>query len=327
MSAPLAYGPPFPHGLTHDADKQRYYAADSYFAEAFEQLSQVTTDPVGFATGHALLLIKPDAIASRSVERITGWLRENDFRVVGAQRLRMTRGMVRAMWHYQLNRATPQRCLLADALCQQSDSLLLLLRPPRDADVPATVALSTRKGPADPTRRQPGQLRTRLGDFGFLLNLVHASDEPADLIRELGILLTGAERRALCVRVTQAPDRHDDALALARQLYAEQPPHELRFAPAADRLRRSVEELLAADPSLPGAVRTALRNRLAAATDEPAAWGPLVELIWEADLPISGWDVIVVGNGALPLTRPHLAQLLAGPSVHRWQSLTLAGGS
>ncbi|MFY1632133.1 nucleoside-diphosphate kinase [Solwaraspora sp. WMMB335] len=326
MSGGVAYGPPFPAGLTHDPDKQRYHGTDSYFLEAYEQLSALVPDPVRFAYGHAMLLMKPDAVASRSIGRIIGWLQDEGLRIVATGRLRMRREAVRAIWRYQLNRATPQRCLLADALCGQCDSLVFLLRPAGPVDVPATVALSVGKGPADPARRRPGQLRTRLGDFGFLLNLVHASDEPADLVRELGILLAYSDRRALIRQALADTDRSDDAAALAVALYAEHPPHDLEFAASARRLARAVAQLLAT-AALPEQVRRALDDGLASVTGEPASWRPVVELVWSADLPLTGWDLVVVGSHALPLTRPQYGQLLAGADPGRWRALAAVAGS
>ncbi|MDM4721999.1 nucleoside-diphosphate kinase [Micromonospora sp. WMMA1363] len=326
MSGIAAYGPPFPEGLTHDPGKQRRHGTDSYFLEAYEQLSALTPDPVRFAYEHAMLLMKPDAVASRSIERATEWLSEKSFRIVAARRLHMRRETVRAIWHYQLNRATPQRCLLADALCGQSDSLVILLRPTEPVDVPATVALSIDKGPADPVRRRPGQLRTRLGDFGFLLNLVHASDEPADLVRELGILLEHRDRRALVGQALANTDRHDQTTTLARELYAEHPPHDLEFVASTRRLTRAVEELLAT-AALPDEVRQTLAAELASATDEPASWGPLVNMIWSADLPLTGWDFIVVGSHAVPLSHPQYGQLLAGADPGPWRALATVAAS
>ncbi|GAA0570351.1 hypothetical protein GCM10010172_63470 [Paractinoplanes ferrugineus] len=307
----MTYGPPLPGGLTHDPDKRRHFSTDSYFIETYEQLADLTGNGVEFATGHALLLLKPDAVASRSIGAVLGWVRTTGLRVVAARRLRMTRGAVRAMWHYQLNRATPARSRLADAICQSSDSLVLLLT--EDGAVPPSVALSHRKGPADPARRHPDQLRAQLGDFGFLLNLVHASDEPADVVRELGILLDADERRDLVTQALPGIDRHDRAAELADQLYASAPAHDLRFAPAAARLAAELTSLLATH-ELPATVRAELRAHL-----DAAAWAPLVDLIWRAGLPLAGWDLTVVGCGALALSRPQYAQLLRGADLSRWR--------
>ena len=309
----MTYGPPFPDGLSRDPVKQRYFGTDSYFLDAYEHLAGLTGDATGFARGHALLLLKPDAVASRSIGPVLDWVRTSGFRIVAASRFRMTRGAVRAMWHYQLNRATPARSRLADALCQASDSMVLLLSEPDGGFVPPSVSLSDRKGPADPARRTPGQLRHRLGDFGFLLNLVHASDEPADIVRELGILLDTGERGDLVRQALGGADRHDAAGALADRLYADSPAQDLQFGPAADRLAAAAHSLLATG-ELPLPVREELRTCLAA-----RAWGPLVELIWRAGLPLGGWDVTVIGCGSLPLSRPEYGQLLRGTDIGRWR--------
>ncbi|GAA2634879.1 nucleoside-diphosphate kinase [Paractinoplanes durhamensis] len=309
----MSYGPPFPAGLTRDPAKERYFGTDSYFLDAYDQLA----DPIGFAAGHALLLLKPDAVASRSIWPVLDWVRTSGFRIVASRRFAMTRGAVRAMWHYQLNRATPARSRLADALCTASDSMVLLLSLPDDDRVPPSVALSDRKGPADPARRTPGQLRYRLGDHGFLLNLVHASDEPADVLRELGILLDVDERRELIQQALPGADRHDAATALADRLYADSPAHDLRFEPATARLAAELSQL----QDLPAYVRAELRTRL-----DAEDWGALVELIWRAGLPVSGWDVTVVGCGSLPLSRPEYAQLLRGTDIDRWRQPAQVSG-
>src|SRR5216683_1412570 len=189
-------GLPLPITLSCDPAKREYYGADVYYLESAEQLDgmlaaggpgQRGTGLADFAYGHALLLLKPDAVVARQVLPAIDWLRDNGFRIVAASRSRVTRTAIRALWQYQWNLATRYRRRLADGFVTGADSLVLVVRPDSEPEVPASVLLTELKGPTSPDARQPGQLRYLLGRYCYLLNLVHTADEPADVLRELAV--------------------------------------------------------------------------------------------------------------------------------------------
>ena len=179
--------------------KRALFAVDSYFRDGWDDLLEVVPEPSALLHTHATLLLKPDAVAGRRLEAALDWLLEQGALVVAAERIRLDRHTTRAMWWYQWNVATRERRELADALVTAGESLLLVARLP-DAPTPATLRLSNLKGPADPAKREPWQLRQRLDNDNFLINFVHTADEPADLVREFGILLDGPDRRRLSRR-------------------------------------------------------------------------------------------------------------------------------
>jgi nucleoside diphosphate kinase len=172
---------------THDG-KRLWYGRDTYFIECLEQVCGLTDDVIEFAHGCAVLLLKPEAVVTRQLIPAVDWLGANGFRVVAAEPVRLTRTMVRALWYFQWNLATPQRRRLADLLVEMGDCLVVVVRcadrPPLQ---PASVLLTTLKGPANPQARSPGQLRHLLGGPSYLLNVAHTADEPADVLRELGV--------------------------------------------------------------------------------------------------------------------------------------------
>lgn len=173
-----SYGIPVSPLLTCHPDKQRLYGADTYYQESHDQLAALTGDITGFAHRHALLLLKPDAVVARRLDVAVDWLAGQGFRIVGAAVTRLTRTMIRSLWYFQWNLATPYRRRLAALFLEDADALVLLVRPRHDLDVPASVELTRLKGPTDPDARRPGQLRHLLGRYSYLLNLVHTPTNP-----------------------------------------------------------------------------------------------------------------------------------------------------
>nr|WP_245863431.1 nucleoside-diphosphate kinase [Streptomyces thermovulgaris] len=301
------HGIAVPPLLTCHPAKQRLYGADTYYQEAHEQLAALTGDVTGFAWHHAALLLKPDAVVARRLEAAVEWLTEQDFRIVGAAITRLTRTMIRALWYFQWNLATPYRRRLAALFLQDADALVLVVRPGRTLDIPASVELTRLKGPTDPDARVPGQLRHRLGRYSYLLNLVHTPDEPADVLRELAVHFDDAERDRLLRSALRGEDRTGHALELADRLHAATKPRELDFGPALERLRRAVADRLGPD-----------------STADPRR---LLEEAWRQGVDLDPWDTVVVGSKVLPMRQPGRAPVLDGADAAAWRRHLAALGT
>ncbi|MEV6563760.1 nucleoside-diphosphate kinase [Streptomyces kronopolitis] len=312
------FGDDISPALTCDPRKRSLFGSDTYFLESIEQLGTLTADVDGFLHRHAALLLKPDAVVSRQIPTTIDWLARGGFRIVAAERTRLTRTAVRALWYFQWNLATPERRRLADLFMDSCDAVVLVVRPEADAAEapPASVVMTERKGPTDPRARIPGQLRYETGRYSYLLNLVHTPDEPADVARELGIHFDPALRERVYTSALAGDDRSARARELAEQLHAEVPERDLAFPPAAERLKHAVrrgEESVA-----PGALREELRAARIAADDKDG-YRRLLEAVWRAGLPLDTWDVVIVGTHVLPMKRTGLAPVLDGVSVLDWQ--------
>jgi nucleoside diphosphate kinase len=294
-----------PHGipvsplLTCHPDKQRLYGSDTYYQEGYEQLAALTDDITGFAHRHAALLLKPDAVVTRRLEAAVDWLTGRGFRIVGAEITRLTRTVIRSLWYFQWNLATPYRRRLAALFLEDADALVLLVRPDDDLDVPASVELTRLKGPTDPDARRPGQLRHVLGRYSYLLNLAHTADEPADVLRELAVHFDDTARDRLFRSALADEDRTADALELTGRLYAATKPRDLDFDPAVTRLRDAVSRHGGADP---------------AATPRR-----LLETAWERGTDLDPWDTVIVGSKVLPMRQPGRAPVLDGADADTWR--------
>lgn len=319
MTAATTGAPPvLPAELTADPDKRAWYTEDTYLQESLGQLRTLTDDASSFARRHAVLLCKPDAVLARRLTPAIDWLEHNGFQIVSARRITLTRHVVRALWYFQWNIASPERRRCADRLVAAADSLVLVVRGP-EQDEPASVLLTERKGPTDPARREPGQLRHLLGRYSYLLNLVHTPDEPADVLRELGVYFAETERADVFVEALSGRDRGTEARELAELICAHAEPRSLRFHDAAAVLAQEVDALLAG-----GTLGATARGELAEAhtllaTDRGAGCAALLSVAWRHRLPLDDWSVVVAGSYVLPMKQPSAVPLLHGGSVERWR--------
>ncbi|HEX8743230.1 MAG TPA: nucleoside-diphosphate kinase [Thermoleophilaceae bacterium] len=297
--------------------KRALFAVDSYFRDAWED----ACDRIGpglddFLRVHGLLLVKPDAVAGRRLDATLRWLAERDVAIVAAERCRLTRRTIRALWQYQWNLATRDRRDLADLLMPSVESLVLLLRPragqPR-GDVPFTLILNEMKGPADPEARAPRHLRHSLGNENYLLNFVHTTDEPADMVREIGVLFEPAARRRIYEAARDGRDAAEDARRQVDELHRQVAPQDLSLAGALERLvarararppSRERDELLA----------TVERARSGAERD----WRGLRALADRAHVPLERWDQIALGTHLMNAKEEGREPVLAGVVAADW---------
>lgn len=288
--------------LTPQPEKVTAYAGDTYLQETVEQLDRLGVDAAKFARAHSMLLLKPDAIVARSVEPTLNWLADNDFRVVSAFRVAVDRHFARALWYFAWNIASPERRRLADLLVGISDVLVLVVRG-EDAELPVPVRLTEAKGPTDPGRRRPGELRHLLGRHSYLLNLVHSPDDPADVLRELAIYLDDDRRAKVITEASDGADRSSDALAIAHDLYTQAPARSFDRADALGRILRDLEKAGAAP---------AFADR----TDADCA--RLLYSAWAEGRELDPWSVIVLGSYVLPMRVGTQPQTLRPVTAKDW---------
>nr|WP_240940076.1 AfsA-related hotdog domain-containing protein [Planosporangium flavigriseum] len=291
--------------------KRALFAVDSYFRDSWEDLCELPPDAIEYILRHhAVLLLKPDAVVGRRLSAALGWLGEQGT-VVAAEPVRLDRHTTRVMWQYQWNVASRDRRDLADLIVRGGDSLLLIVAMP-PGDRPATVRLSGAKGPAEPARRQPWHLRHRLGNDNFLLNFVHTADEPADLVRELGVLFDAPQRRKLYRQLRRGADATAAAQSLVARLYERTPARDLSLAGFVERMYQRL-----AGRTGP-AVRTLASALEAMEAGLNADWRGLCDLAGVAGVPLDAWDRIVLGTHLMVASESGTVPILAGVPGSEW---------
>ncbi|GAA5068856.1 nucleoside-diphosphate kinase [Nocardia callitridis] len=290
--------------LTPQPAKVAAYLGDTYFQETVEHLDRFDLDAEEFARSHSILLLKPDAIVARALEPTLQWLADNDFQVVTSARIPVDRHLARALWYFAWNIASPERRRLADLLVGISEVLVLLVRG-RDGQVPVPIRLAESKGPTDPRKRVPGQLRYLLGRHNYLLNLVHSPDDPADVLRELSVYFDERTRTVVLSQAGIGGERSAETKILAEQLYAATPARGFDRAEATARILRDVARS--------GAT---VGSEFDPVSDSDCA--RLLYAAWERDLDLDPWSVIVLGSHVLPMRTGTGAQMLRPVSAHDW---------
>ncbi len=308
------HGLQVPESLSKDARKRTLYGADIYFREGWADAQRILGDRAAdVLSRHGLVLLKPDAVARRVLDPAIDWFETRDAQIVVAEKGGMSTHAMRAMWQYQMNAASPDRLELADNALASDVGLLIIARLPAEA-VPASVRFSDWKGPADPARRQPGELRHGLAGGNFLLNYVHAADEPADVIRELTILLPGRAQRETVLRALGADEpaagMPERARQHARELEGAIDAHDLELSTAMDYLRGNV-------PDGPRAAAF-LAMLDAVEADEFRDWRALWRAADEAGVPPSRWDRAVVGTHLAEHTTPGVMPILWTVPAELW---------
>ncbi|MCW7536793.1 hypothetical protein OOT46_02855 [Aquabacterium sp. A7-Y] len=288
-----SYGPAMPDGMTQMPQKAVLYAVETYFWEGWDDLVNLAGDSARtLLSAHSLVLVKPDALCCRKAEMILQWLDENGFSVVDCMSVEVSRHQTRALWRYQWNTARRDRKEALDALLAAVPSLLLIIRSRQDHHLSAAQRFTQLKGPADAELQRPGDLRARLGTRTHLMNFVHSADEPADVARELAILLPPLARRRVFQKMLQgAVCPADEVASLVVALYDKVRPHSLDLSESLARIEDAVRQMLAEqDPR---------RERVADLIDriklrKEASWRELFTLLDECGVRYEPWDRITI---------------------------------
>jgi hypothetical protein len=215
------------------------------------------------------------------------------------------------MWRYQLTSATIDRLALND-LIYVGTGLLLLLRDQRPGSRPATMRLASLKGSADLAKQKPGTLRDLLAQHNRNFSYIHVADEPADLVRELGLLLDPARRLAALTGLTADGPGPDDLARLDELLAAERAATHRSFA--ADAATEAVLDALKRSGHGDRAIRLLERMRLG----EPVGWVEVAEAVHRSGAAVDRWDLAAVGASLIVCDEPGETKLIANPDPDSW---------
>jgi hypothetical protein len=285
--------------LTDDREKSETYRDDPDVSRGLAWARQILGPTMASTvSSHALLLIQPDCFARRMADRCVSFASRHGFRPVHAMRVRLEPRIVSGLWFYQSDTSSPDSLTIAELVCGRSDALLVLFRDDApETGVPASLRLTRLKGPSDPGRRTPDQLRSVIGAQDRLIVLIHTSDEPIDVIRESAIIC-GPSARELYLRMAAPPadDAAADVAARIAAITGDTEAHDLDPAAAMRRLSDAVAAAAhdrgRSGPA--GRVRSTLAR--VAGGDGVLDWTSFAADLRDLGIDATGWDALVLGS-------------------------------
>jgi nucleoside diphosphate kinase len=314
--------------LTRIGAKASLYARETYFREgwcdAVECLGGALPDVIRHS---ALLMIKPDGLRAGVGPRVVDFVVGNGFEIADALAFTLHPMQWRELWRYQLTSATSDRLRVNDlVLC--NPALLMVLRDVSGSALPATVRMSTLKGPSDVSRQPPGCLRRLLGQPNRVFSYFHVADEPADLLRESAIFLPVERRRAMWANLLspasggKVPAVVSECLGRAAREAAP-----LDLALSLRHVRDRVDEAAArSGASNARLLADGLRQTLATAgSGGRIAWRPFEGALRELGAEVEPWPLATIGANCIIYDEPGCEKVIGGVVAEDWASPVHAG--
>ena len=211
--------------LTPNVIKHEHFSRDDDYIRAFRLLVASTSgrkELLSFLWNVSAMIVRPDAIAGKQSRNIFEILNSRGIFPCAVRRISVSEAQVEKLWRYQLNVATPERKELLKKIMGAGDSVYMLFRDTSARYMaPATVHLTYLKGTARIDSRKEGHLRTAAGPaVANIFSYLHISDDPADLIREMGLLFDAEGTRELFREALQCNNRLAQAKNIISSLEA-----------------------------------------------------------------------------------------------------------
>ncbi len=306
--------------LTRNPLKPVVYSREPYFREACGDLIDLLGDEtIGTVLRHGLVVVKPDGRALGSVGTVVDFYARHGFTPIDVRPVDFSRTVWRALWVHQMTQASVDRLMIND-LILSGKGLALLLRDTTDTSIPAAVRLSELKGPAKMENQSEDCLRRAVRQPNRIFSLVHSADEPADMVRELGILFTQAERRAITIAMRSRVLAEPSARLLAEIRRSEQPPKRVFDREASRKQVIAVINQRVAEDDLSTAVQeTLVRAANDLESDRLLSVPMLCAALVDAGITVDPWDLAVAVSFVMEHDVPGASKIIENLGADAWK--------
>jgi hypothetical protein len=314
--------------LTRTPAKAEFYGREAYFREGLATAREFFPDDARFEEflrNAAFLLVKPDGLAAGKLKLSLSFLEDHDFSVVGAQWITFDRLLWREFWRYQQTCASLDRLAVNDWVLNGRRALLIAVHDRTEADLPATLRLSALKGSAAAVGTVPGSLRKLLGQSNKMFNFVHVPDEPADVLRETGLLLDEPARREVLHAWAGGAlsSGHRAILDEALREDAERS-DQLHAADAVERVTDAVLRIRELVPEQASGADRVLSRLARMREGGTVPWREFMRDVRELgseslDPKLDHWDLAVLGACFTVYDEPGAVKLIEGPDRDAWR--------
>ena len=154
-----------------------------------------------------LVILKPDAVSSGKALRIAEFLVENDIAILWAKPIfNFNKHQYEELYRFNIgtahqNSMVGKLWILRQPFELNLSILLLVKRMARSAHESSFQKINKIKGSSTPYDAQKGQIRYDFIGCSYVLNLIHASDDPISSLREISIFCDDLEVRDIIERI------------------------------------------------------------------------------------------------------------------------------
>jgi nucleoside diphosphate kinase len=306
--------------LTRMPVKAYHYELDTCFREGLSETREAFGDRWDDILHRStVMLVKPDGLATGKLGPIRTFLTAHGFSITGAELFHFDRHTGRELWRHQHTLATLDRLAVNDVVLQAGPTLLLLLRRHGRHVQPASVHLSSLKGKADISQQAADSLRGILARPNRMCSMIHCADEPADLIRELNLLMDPVPRRRLLTRLVEGTPSPADEELLDRVLHSgEFDGVTLDRDAAVLRIRRMARERAGERPELAEPARKVCAWLDGTDLGELLPWREFARVLATLELEVDVWDLAIVGSSHLLEDEPGAFKVIGNPPPDAW---------
>lgn len=308
-----------PERLSTSEAKRDLYATDPHFrAGLISVANAVGADGVAdFTWPLASVLLKPESLVGRTAVECCTFLLSRGFVPLAATAVQISSFAVRELWRYQINVATEERLYAMDRIFASGPSVYLVFRYPVGGvseGASASFILNAMKGPSEPSARMPWHLRSSIGAVpSRLLTHIHAAEEPADVIRDMGALFDESQRQGLLRSFQLGDVEPEQMLGFVREVMGEYAPHDLDPGNSISRLRRAIDG--AADRGQNRDIAFAMQWLDAAEHGAGSDWYGFVHYLSTRYIDVNVWDLIVSGSDVMTMDVGGERRLLGDEAV------------
>lgn len=299
--------------------KATLYDREVYFREGWADAQHVlgeTTDQT--LRNSAFVLIKPDGLKAGKTVPILEFLEAHEFSLIAVEQPQLGRFHWREMWRYQLTSATLDR-LAANELVLHGQCLMLVVAQEPKHNLPATVRISSLKGPSQLDLQWPGCLRQVLGQPNRIFSHFHVADEPADFVRELAILLEQKNRlRVYAALKARSPLAESSARLLQSILASAISPTAFDAKTSLERVERACNESAELDARARTAIAVDVELMRQGHKINWLAFSRRLQPIIDM---LDPWDLAMLASTHIVYDEPGFSKRIAAVDVALWSSI------
>lgn len=297
--------------LTIFGSKKSYFSTETYFRESFFDGHDVGGENiVNLMVRTAVVVLKPEIFASGKTRDVINLIERYDFKLKAFSTVKYDRLKIRETWRYQYSEATIDRMSLVDHLYCLGDAMLLFFEDTSPVlTKPASARLHKLKGASEARLRTPDTLRSIIRIPNGVIRLFHVPDEPADIIREMGILFDRDQRLLIYNQLCSPSSINTKHLeATIAQLESQHPSHDFSLETAWKNILRKSNDVVFSSQI------EKLQQQVA--NHEEIGWEDIYSLLKENDCCI--YDILTVATHVLKQDVDYEFHLIDGDALRGW---------